>query len=699
MNPAAKGRAMNWQPLKQFRDPAVPKLHNLRRASAAGLRVPPTWWLDADVPARISPPALPLGPPLILRSGSPSEDGEETSNAGRFVSLVVEALADYPDALRRVVEALPLSPQGKRLGVVFVQTLVRGDEAGVAFFDGFYFERTRTAGLNVALTAGQARGEVTRGHLASPGGRPDQDWSAWLASVYRVFGGKRGHPCLDVEYSRDREGYVLLQVRPALFAVQRNPLLTQANLKETFGDWPSPWSVSGLVEAGKDVSFLVSILPVIGEWNEALMVEVGERAWVNLSVWLRVADLMGIPRTVPLHGLGGVQTTAADRRVGWWRLPRRLWRLALGELRGLVKAMQARRELARFDEQIARARGLPELHQVWVQSWRLGMDTAMAVMGVLIVVVLFRTFLRLPGRARLVTQEMMDEYQALARLPADRRAAGLDDWLRRHGHRGPGESDVARPRFAELRDVLLADLAGATPVPQPPRPAWWRLALEWPFRPLWWLDARREWFRDQCMRRLQVIRSRLLEEGARLVAEGRLDRPEDLFWLRWPDWEKEGPLQEAVKAARARQELARRSSLPLTADLDTIQERLRQAAVEEERAAGQTVLAGFPLTPVVFEGRVRKVADLVELLGDSAGLDAHTVLVVPSLEPSWAVVFPRIGGVIAEVGGELSHASILLREARKPAVVNVAGIWQAVRDGDRVRLDGRRGVVEVLAGP
>jgi phosphoenolpyruvate-protein kinase (PTS system EI component) len=45
----------------------------------------------------------------------------------------------------------------------------------------------------------------------------------------------------------------------------------------------------------------------------------------------------------------------------------------------------------------------------------------------------------------------------------------------------------------------------------------------------------------------------------------------------------------------------------------------------------------------------------------------------------------------------LSHASILLRESRKPAVVNVAGIWRAVRDGDRLRLDGRRGIVEVLA--
>jgi pyruvate,water dikinase len=71
--------------------------------------------------------------------------------------------------------------------------------------------------------------------------------------------------------------------------------------------------------------------------------------------------------------------------------------------------------------------------------------------------------------------------------------------------------------------------------------------------------------------------------------------------------------------------------------------------------------------------------------------------VVPTLEPSWAVLFPRVAGVVAEVGGELSHASILLREAGRPAVVNVTGIWAAVRTGDRLRLDGRRGVVEVIS--
>jgi hypothetical protein len=297
------------------------------------------------------------------------------------------------------------------------------------------------------------------------------------------------------------------------------------------------------VEAGKDLSFLVSIDPVIADWDEPFVVEVGERAWANLSVWLRWADHLGIPRSVPLQATGGPQTTPGDHRVGWWRLGRSLWRLAAGELRGLAKVVRAPRELAQFDEQMAQATELSEVYKVWVASWRLAIDTALAVVGTLAAVTLIRTFLHLPGRARLVTQDMMDEYQDLALLPAEQRQAGLDAWLARHGHRGPGESDVARPRFAELRDVLVSDLACARPVPKPPPLSWWRKAIEWPFRPLWWLDGRREWFRDQCMRRAQVIRSRLLQEGARLVAEGRLDRPEDLFWLRWAEWQCDGPLQ------------------------------------------------------------------------------------------------------------------------------------------------------------
>ena len=71
-------------------------------------------------------------------------------------------------------------------------------------------------------------------------------------------------------------------------------------------------------------------------------------------------------------------------------------------------------------------------------------------------------------------------------------------------------------------------------------------------------------------------------------------------------------------------------------------------------------------------------------------------LVVPALEPSWAVVFPRVGAVVAEIGGELSHAAILLREAAKPAIVNCQGIYGTISEGDTLRLDGASGVVSKI---
>src|SRR5438128_776357 len=99
---------MSWQPLERFRDPSIPKLNNLRRALGAGLRVPQTWWH----PARTLTPALAAPPeelghgPLIVRSGSPTEDQRTTSNAGQLLSLVVRRRSEFADSLRRVVQAL-----------------------------------------------------------------------------------------------------------------------------------------------------------------------------------------------------------------------------------------------------------------------------------------------------------------------------------------------------------------------------------------------------------------------------------------------------------------------------------------------------------------------------------------------------------------------------------------------------------------
>jgi pyruvate,water dikinase len=694
---------MNWLPLKRFRDRAVPKLYNLRRAAAAGLRVPPTWWLSASSLSGTDPaPPFAAGEgPLIVRSGSPTEDGHVTSNAGQLLSLIVREPDEFPAAVRRVVAALPNDAGGKPRGAVFIQPLIESDEAGVAFFDGFYYERARAPGGNQELTAGRERGDVALGHVMR-----DEPWSLWLEKVYAVFGEDAGGDRnLDLEYARDDTGYVLLQVRPALFPVRRNQTLSMVNHRETFGDLPSPWTVSSFVEAGTQLALLKAIQPAFRRWQECHAVDLAERPWLNLSYLLRWADHIGFPRAGLLRMVGGQTASPADARPRLGRLllwlPRLPWPFALG-IRQMARTSRAMR---RNDARIAAARGLRELYEAAVACWQMGIDTAQAIAGIYLVAFIVRRALRLPGAARLVTREMMDAYGRLAALPAGpEREAGLDAWLSQYGHRAPCESDLARPRFAELREVLLQDLnQAAPPAADAARPGLLRRSLDRIFRPFFWIDEWREWFRDTGGRSWQQLRARLLGEGARLVAAGELDAPADVFWLRGSDLEGPIPLREAVRAAKARHEQARAISFPLTAARDEIEQLLTRARSATDDSPDRRTFPGIALGPAVVEGIAVKADDLLSLLREAANngdlLGPKTILVVPSLEPAWAVVFPRVAGVAAEIGGELSHASILLREARKPAVVNCAGIFRRVRTGDRLRLDGARGLVEVLETP
>jgi phosphohistidine swiveling domain-containing protein len=682
---------MHWQPLARFRDAAVPKLNNLRRAAAAGLRVPPTCWAAAASLSAAPPPPPELGGgPLILRSGSPTEDQRTTSNAGQLLSLPVRDRAAFADSLNCVVAALPRDADGKPRGAVFVQPLVEAEEAGVAFYDGFYYEQTRAVGGNEGLTSGQVRGEVRRGQRAR-----GEHWSEWLDAVYTVFGGGQGgDPRIDVEYARDPRGYVLLQVRPALFPLQRNLTLTLANHKETLGEAPSPWIVSALVEAGRDPEFLARMNPAYRRWEEPYAVELAGQAWLNLSLWARWMDHFGLPRTLATAGVGGDLGSPADARPLWGRFLRSVPRLLWQQVLSVSKAREADRGLRDLDAQIDHARSLSDLYDAVVVGLVLALNTNFAISAVCSALGGVRRALGIPGAARLVTQEMMEEYSRLTALPdVEARMSGLDAWLARYGHRGPLESDLARPRFAELRDVLRADLTAApasTPrlVEKPSRRGG---VARW----LSWMDERREWFRDATMRRWQRLRGRILEEGQRLVAAGQLDRPEDVFWLLGDDLGGTTPLREAVSAARARAELLHGVALPLTATREEIETLVAQAGRAQAEAEGRTLFPGIALGPAVVEGRAIKADDLTALL-TAGGLGPDVILVVPSLEPSWAVVFPRVGGVVAEVGGELSHASILLREAGRPAVVNCAGIFRQVETGDRLRLDGTRAVVEIL---
>ncbi|MEM7305883.1 MAG: PEP-utilizing enzyme [Planctomycetota bacterium] len=681
---------MTWRPLQTPSGLDCPKLDRLRVADRAGIGVPATVWAPASEARGLGAPRE-LGPaPWIVRSASPTEDTGESSAAGQFVSRNVASEDELAEALGAVVDSLPRDAFGRPRGAVFAQPLLSPERGSVAFFDGFYYEVTLAAGGNQALTAGHERGDVRRGTVER-----DDPWSQWLARVADVFADELALGALDLEIAEVGARYTLLQVRPALFDVRRNPVLSLANHREILGDPPSPWIVSVLGDAGRRaLDFFAAVDSEVGRWRESYAVVAGGRAWLNMSFFFRLMDRWGLPRTMVTEGIGGEASGASDGRLVWRRFLRNGPRLIALQVRNVAAVMGAVDGLAALDRRLLEARGLMQLFDANVAAMELALRVNFGINGALSGAVRVRRALGLRGSARVVTEAMMEEFDALRSLSPTLRSRGLDEWLEKYGHRGPLESDPARPRFAELRELLEAQVRGEWPKKPAPRR---RGVL--PANPLYWLDRRREWFRDELMRRWVPLRRAILAEGERLAASGELDAADDVFYLTGEDLRSGAPLAEAARRGRTAHEQAGRIRVPSTARRDDI-----DAAVAEGGAAAaaddRSSFAGIALHQEAFEGRLLKATDLERLLAAMADgkvkLDRETILLVPALEPSWAVLFPRVGGVVAEIGGELSHASILLREARKPAIVNCEGIFDAARDGARARLDGARAAVELL---
>ncbi|MEM7518066.1 MAG: hypothetical protein AAF368_14230, partial [Planctomycetota bacterium] len=332
---------MTWQDLNAFEDESAPKLFRLREAAERGLRIPRTVWVPAARALEEDLPR-PFAGAVVCRSASPFEDTEESTAAGQFTSCEVGAEGgDFAQACREVAESL----DGK--GAVFVQERVEALEAGVAFYDGQNYEIARAAGSNVGVTDGSDRGDVQRG--ARGGEEP-----AILRELERV---RRAFPkmaVLDVEWAVDRAGFVLLQVRPAPFAVRRNRRLSLANHKEILGDPPSPWMVSTLEISGEDaLAFFGEIDPAVKTWREPYAVRYAGRAFLNVSVFERLMDHWGLPRALVYEGVGGgAEITKADRKIGWGRFLKSSFRLVHLQLANLLTISRSDRVLRNYDRDV-----------------------------------------------------------------------------------------------------------------------------------------------------------------------------------------------------------------------------------------------------------------------------------------------------------------------------------------------------------
>ncbi len=307
------------------------------------------------------------------------------------------------------------------------------------------------------------------------------------------------------------------------------------------------------------------------------------------------------------------------------------------------------------------------------------------------------------------------------RLPAEAQAA-LQAFLDQYGARGLGEIDLGRARWREdptpvvqaLQSYLRIDAARAPDVVFQRGEAAGRAAaerLEQAARqaPGGWLRARLARFLARRMRSLMGLRESpkffiirllghlrqaLLDSGRELAEAGRLAQAEDLFFLRLDELEAlaRGEARDWRGLVLERQAICERErqrrQVPrlLLSDGQAIYAGLGAAQTTE---AG--VLAGDPVSPGVAEGLARIVLD-----PHHAELEPGEIMVCPGTDPSWTPLFLAAGGLITEVGGLMTHGSVVAREYGIPAVVGVDRATQRLHTGQRLRLDGATGRIEIL---
>nr|MDQ3293539.1 PEP-utilizing enzyme [Actinomycetota bacterium] len=191
---------------------------------------------------------------------------------------------------------------------------------------------------------------------------------------------------------------------------------------------------------------------------------------------------------------------------------------------------------------------------------------------------------------------------------------------------------------------------------------------------------------------LDVGRHAAVAAGERLVADTRLDRLEDVFLLTVDELAAlPADLDALVTERRARQDRYERLDLPRI--WQGVPEAIEVVADDGgEVVAGGVVLTGEGAAPGAVEGRLLVAPDLATAFDAEPG----DIVACRTTDPSWAAVFPVLGGIVVEVGSHTSHAAIVARELGLPCVVGIDRITERLRTGMLVRLDAGAGTLEVL---
>jgi pyruvate,water dikinase len=562
-----------------------------------------------------------------------------------------------------------------------------------------------------------------------------------------------GQP-MDIEWALHDGRMFIVQARP--ITTLREPLAEEwndslrgdylwsnANLGEAIPDVMTPctWSLVQIFMA--DAMATTSVDPYRGYGN------IGGRFYMNLSVAASLAAVFGyrgkrfVETIEPVFGKLPVGVTIPLIPLSRWRVIRMLLPVAIRVvrrvrankrrlsafvaaapeccqlLRARIQAIADAAELA----ELWRAEIEPYFHECNLMLEAAGRQDAGALVFVR------RDLQQLVGEAdaNALTSGLHTGASQLASLgpliglaQLARGAIDRASYARKYGHRGPHEFEISIARPAEDPGWVDQQLAGLRAAPvdvsallarqrEAQAAAWARFERLYPRKVAtmrrridgWAAIARaREATRSEVIRLFWVLREFVLRSGV-LTGQG-----DDLFFLRIEEILEllagdQAPLAH-VEARRAA--YARYSALPpYPALIRGRFDPFRWAADPQRRSdlfdasgtAGSSSMAirGFPGAEGLVEGRARVIATVEQ--GDQ--LQAGEILVTTVTNIGWTPLFPRAAAVVTDVGAPLSHAAIVARELGIPAVVGCGNATMRLCTGDRVRVDGGQGTVEVLS--
>ncbi|AET67230.1 phosphoenolpyruvate synthase/pyruvate phosphate dikinase [Desulfosporosinus orientis DSM 765] len=201
----------------------------------------------------------------------------------------------------------------------------------------------------------------------------------------------------------------------------------------------------------------------------------------------------------------------------------------------------------------------------------------------------------------------------------------------------------------------------------------------------------REYPKYGLVNRYFVYKQALLKEAEQLVQAKVIQDKEDIYYLTFEE------LREVIGTHKLDYQMIRQRK-----DEYKFYEKLTPPRVitsDGEIMAGEYkrenlpvgALVGLPVSTGVIEGRARVILNMTD-----ADLEAEDILVTSFTDPSWSPLFVSIKGLVTEVGGLMTHGAVIAREYGLPAVIGVGNATKLIKDGQRIRVNGTEGFVEIL---